>query len=81
MCGKPTHILKNLLYLQYIKQIIMKDSKIAFDYRDNSDEPYIDRLWVNKETGKVELIRIPVRGIRNAPVIKYHKSNTNYSGK
>lgn len=51
--------------------------EIKHDYRDNLKEPFVDRLWVNKETGKVELIRIPVRGIRNAPTIKYHKPNIN----
>lgn len=49
--------------------------KIAYDYRKNKGEPYIDKLWVNKETGRVERIRIPIRQIRKAPLIKYHKPN------
>jgi hypothetical protein len=52
----------------------MEKDRIKFDY-SNGREPYVDQLWINIATGKLELIRIPKRPVRNAAIVKYHKPN------
>jgi len=52
----------------------MEKDRIKFDY-SNGKEAYVDQLWINIATGKLELIRIPKRPVREAAIVKYHKPN------